>query len=120
MPDIRKYILKDGTELDIVSKVDTTLTQENIPGDAKIIGEKLTELDRKISDISIGTGGEREVINKPTHYDFPSIGSVDFIYKAYEEKKTYQWNEEELKYEPLNEGGIPEIKIINGGNANGI
>lgn len=121
MPNLRKYILEDGTELDIVSKVDTTLTQENIPGDAKIIGDKLSELDKKISDISVGSGTEREVINKPTHFDFPSIGSVDFIYKAYNEKKTYQWNAEELKYEPLNESGtIPEIKIINGGNANGI
>lgn len=121
MPDLRKYILEDGTELDIVSKVDTTLTQENIPGDAKIIGNRLSELDRKISDIVVGSGPEREVINKPTHFDFPSIGSVDFIYKAYNEKKTYQWNAEELKYEPLNEGGaISEITLINGGNANGI
>lgn len=121
MPDLRKYILEDGTELDIVSKVDTTLTQENIPGDAKIIGNRLSELDKKISDIVVGSGAEREVINKPTHFDFPSIGSVDFIYKAYNEKKTYQWNVEELKYEPLNEGGaISEITLINGGNANGI
>lgn len=119
-----KYIFKKNgieTEVDIVSKVDTTLTQENIPGDAKVIGDKLSELDKKISDISVGTGAEREVINAPTHYDFPSIGSVDFIYKAYNEKKTYQWNAEQLKYEPLNEGGaMPEIKLINGGNANGI
>ena len=117
-----KYIFeKDGIEVDIVSKVDTSLTQENIPGDAKVIGDKLAELDKKISNIQVGTGGEREVINAATHFDFPSIGSVDFIYKDYKEKKTYQWNAEELKYEPLNEGGaIPEIKIINGGNAHGI
>lgn len=121
MPNLRKYILEDGTELDIVSKVDTSLTQENIPGDAKIIGDKLSVLDKKIDDISTSAGAEKAVINKPTHFDFPSVGSVDFIYKAYNEKKTYQWNAEELKYEPLNEGGsIPEINLINGGNANGI
>ena len=100
MADMRKYIFEDGTEVDIVSKVDTSLTQDNIPGDAKVIGDKFAELDRKIANIQVGTGGEREVINAPTHFDFPSIGSVDFIYKAYNEKKTYQWNAELLKYEP--------------------
>lgn len=120
-----KYIFKKKngieTEVEIVSRVDTTLTQEDVPGDAKIIGEKIAELNEKIDNIQITGSGEREVINKPTHFDFPSMGSVDFIYKAYNEKKTYQWNAEELRYEPLNEGGaIPEIKIINGGNANGI
>ena len=119
-----KYLIeKNGivTEVDIVSKVDTTLTQENIPGDAKIIGDKIAELAEKIDNIQITGSVEREVINKPTHFDFPSIGSVDFIYKAYNEKKTYQWNAEELRYEPLNEGGsIPVINLINGGNANGI
>lgn len=121
MPNLRKYILEDGTELDIVSKVDVSLTQSNIPGDAKIIGDKFAEIDEKISNIKITGSVEREVINKPTHFDFPSIGSVDFIYKAYNEKKTYQWNAEELKYEPLNEGStLTKIELINGGNANGI
>lgn len=57
------------------------------------------------------------VFNADTHYDFPSIGSVDVIYKAYKEGKTYQWNAEKLTYEPLNDN-IIEIKLINGGNAN--
>lgn len=122
MPDLRKYILeKEGIELDIVSKVDTTLTLNNIPADAKVVGDIISDLNEKIDNLQITGSTEREVINKPTHFDFPSIGSVDFIYKAYKEKKTYQWNAEELKYEPLNEGGsMPEIRIINGGNANGI
>lgn len=121
MPVARKYILQEtGEVIDLVSKVDTTLTLENIPADAKVVGELISDIHEKIDNIQIGTS-EKEVINKPTHFDFPSIGSVDFIYKAYNEKKTYQWNAEKLKYEPLNEGGVlPEITIINGGNANGI
>ena len=121
MPVARKYILREtGEVIDLVSKVDTTLTLENIPADAKVVGELISDIHEKIDNIQIGTS-EKEVINKPTHFDFPSIGSVDFIYKAYNEKKTYQWNAEKLKYEPLNEGGVlPEITIINGGNANGI
>lgn len=122
MPDIRRFKKKEtGVIYDIVSKVDTSLTQENIPGDAKVIGDKIAELNEKISNIQINGSDEREVINAATHFDFPSIGSVDFIYKAYNEKKIYQWNAEELRYEPLSESGsMSEITLINGGNANGI
>ena len=122
MPDIRRFKKKEtGVIYDIVSKVDTSLTQENIPGDAKVIGDKIAELNEKISNIQINGNDEREVINAATHFDFPSIGSVDFIYKAYNEKKIYQWNAEELRYEPLSESGsMSEITLINGGNANGI
>lgn len=119
MPDLRKLIIKKtGTTVDIVSKVDTTLSQENIPGDAKVIGEKLADLDDKISNIQIS--GTKEVFNANTHFEFPSIGSVDYIYKAYKEKKTYQWNAELLIYEPLNTNILEEITMINGGNSNGI
>lgn len=65
-----------------------------------------------------GTG----VVNAATHFDFPSIGDVNTIYKAYEEKKIYQWNSMSLAYEVINEnasGGFDDIEIINGGNANG-
>ena len=65
-----------------------------------------------------GTGG---VYNAKTHYDFPSVGSVNMIYKAEEEKKIYQWNNEKLYYELLNEIDITvlNLDIIHGGNANG-
>lgn len=64
----------------------------------------------------------RGVFNAETHYDFPSVGSVDVIYKAQSEKKLYQWNPAELKYEELetsDETSIANIELINGGNANG-
>ena len=41
------------------------------------------------------------------------------IYKAYKEKKTYQWNAEELKYESLDVDILEDISVINGGAANG-
>ena len=62
--------------------------------------------------------GENSVVNASTHYDFPSIGRVNAIYKAEQEKLIYQWNPDELKYEQLDFGASLEINLINGGNAN--
>ena len=67
--------------------------------------------------------GESNVITASTHYDFPSVGRVNVIYKAESEKMIYQWNPTALKYEALNNassGGALDIDLINGGNANGI
>lgn len=65
--------------------------------------------------------GEDNVINKDTHYDFPSIGRENVIYKAESERLLYQWNSKSLKYEVVGEaeitGDLADIKIINGGNA---
>ena len=64
----------------------------------------------------------KSVFNADTHYDFPSVGSVDMIYKAQAEKLIYQWNPTELKYEALGstvEVDIGDIEYINGGNAYG-
>ena len=117
MPNIRRIKSKNGEILDIVSKVDTTLTEENIPADSKIVGERLTALDDKINNLSVE--GKSSVVNANTHYDFPSVGSIDCIYIANKEKKTYQWNPETLVYEALNESSVEDIKIIHGGNADG-
>lgn len=66
--------------------------------------------------------GENSVVNAQTHYDFPSIGRENVIYKAESEKKIYQWNSTELKYEEVSvcEGStdVSDIKLINGGGAN--
>ena len=64
---------------------------------------------------------EGEVFNANTHYDFPSIGKVNTIYKAESEQQIYQWNSTKLAYEPLNvsSGSALDIELINGGNANG-
>ena len=65
--------------------------------------------------------GENEIVNMPTHYDFPSIGNPNTIYKAEQEQKIYQWNSRFLKYELIgtDTSGVLDIDLINGGNANG-
>ena len=67
--------------------------------------------------------GEDNVINKSTHYDFPSMGRPNVIYKAESEKLLYQWNGTDLKYEVVGEaeisGDLADIKIIHGGDADG-
>ena len=67
--------------------------------------------------------GESSVVNANTHYDFPSIGREDVIYKAESEKKIYQWNSEALKYEVISEtepSGTLDINLIDGGNASNV
>ena len=65
--------------------------------------------------------GEDNVINADTHYDFPSMGKANVIYKAESEKLLYQWNDTDLKYEVVGEaeitGDLADIKVIHGGNA---
>lgn len=61
------------------------------------------------------------VISRRTKQGFPTVGLINTIYKAEDEKKLYQWNPETSTYEPLCEAqtvGIENIKIINGGNSN--
>lgn len=97
----------------------------------------------------VGNNGESGesiayIVNAATHFDFPSIGRTNVIYKAEDEKKIYQWNSKKNFYEliadeseeiddleeelakvkeeienlkdEMNE--LPEIQIIHGGNAN--
>lgn len=92
-------------------------------------GEPGFSLDENILKIGDGVKtweelqaiGGNSVYNGKTHYDFPSIGSVNVIYKAEEEKKIYQWNEEKKCYELLCEmqTNLDNITLIHGGNANG-
>lgn len=65
--------------------------------------------------------GESSVVNAQTHYDFPSIGRENVIYKAEAEKCIYQWSTTSLIYELLGSteisGDLSNIEIIHGGNA---
>lgn len=82
--------------------------------DTSEYGDKITEVYEK------GLSDGKTVFNASTHYDFPSVGSVDVIYKAESERLLYQWNVTELKYEVLGATGtMTDIDVINGGNANG-
>lgn len=44
-----------------------------------------------------GTG----IYNAATHLDFPSVGKSNVIYKASDELKLYQWNDNYARYELL-------------------
>lgn len=57
------------------------------------------------------------VVNKPTHYDFPSVGNPNVIYKAEKERQIYQWDSEALCYVPL--GTSEDYSLIHGGSASG-
>lgn len=83
------------------------------------IGDGITPWkDLKVIGGSDGKGG---IFNAKSHYEFPTIGSSNTIYKAEDEKKIYQWNSTSLKYEVLSEVEITiqDLEIIHGGNANG-
>ena len=61
--------------------------------------------------------GSGAVVNKPTHYDFPSVGDPNVIYKAEKERQIYQWDSEALCYVPL--GTSEDYSLIHGGSASG-
>lgn len=86
-------------------------------------GEPGFELDTGL--LKIGSGGKpyseldyiNGVYNAQTRYGFPSIGQTGTIYKAESEKALYQWNPDTEMYEQLQEATMPQITLINGGNA---
>ena len=59
------------------------------------------------------------VLNAQTKDDFPALGNDYTIYKAAQEQKIYQWNNDINKYEPLFVDSPIDVNIIYGGNANG-
>lgn len=65
--------------------------------------------------------GEDNVQNFATHYEFPSVGRENVLYKAEEEKLLYQWNATEQYFEVVGsaEGSVDlsSIKVIHGGYA---
>lgn len=84
------------------------------------IGDGVTHW-KDLPPITGDSDGSGCVFNAKTRYEFPNIGKENVLYKAEEERKIYQWNTTNLKYEALNEVeiSIDNIKLIYGGNANG-
>ena len=60
-----------------------------------------------------------EIFNADDVKSFPKEGNVNMIYKASQTAELYQWNPINGSYELLNVGKFSDIKLINGGNANG-
>lgn len=64
---------------------------------------------------------EQAVVSRPTKLNFPPYGKTNTIYKEEETSKLYQWKPDKNNghYEIIGTEGVLDIKIINGGNANG-
>ena len=110
--------LSNGTVID-AGKMPTSDSEA-----LKEIESILETVQTSIKDIQteLSTPVEHVVVKK-TKEGFPSVGLSDVLYKAEEEKRIYWWNPNSSTYEVLWEEpqteGIENIKIINGGNANG-
>ena len=113
MANLKKNVLQAISDFD---KIESTIESYGIDvpydTDTKEYGELIRSVYEK--------GSVSAVFNAETHYDFPSVGSVDVIYKAQTERMIYQWNPDELRYETIGSiggGDIGNIEIINGGSA---
>lgn len=92
-------------------------------------GEPGYELDTHKIKIGDGTNfwndlpyiGEHNIISYDSHIDFPSVGNVNYIYKANNEAMLYHWDEEKKAYISLGPASISDdtINLIDGGNAFG-
>lgn len=117
IPKIKVNVGKGYDPVELQQVIDTDLQTRN-----KTVVGAINELLDMVEELDVA-GGEsaKPVVNAGTHYDFPSVGSTDVIYKAQSEKLLYQWNPDDLKYEILGEvaEATIDVEIINGGNANG-
>ena len=110
---------------------ETVITKELLDSFQDGIIEAITKAEAALSV-------QPSVYNASTLNEFPSVGDPDVIYKAMSEKRLYQWNPDEQKYEILCEGSSSgdigeddvlygggaagfdgEYQVINGGTANG-
>lgn len=92
-------------------------------------GEPGYELDTHKVKIGDGTNfwndlpyiGEHNIVNYASHNDFPSVGNVNYIYKASDEALLYHWDETNAIYVSLGPAGTSSetIDYIDGGNAFG-
>lgn len=72
------------------------------------------------NDLPYISNNTTDLVNFDLSTDFPTVGDENVIYKASKEQSLYQFNAITGKYEKLSDGkGIDDIKLINGGNANG-
>lgn len=94
-----------------------------------LAGEPGYELDTHKVKIGDGTSywkdlpyiGEHNIISYATHTDFPSVGNVNYLYKANDEDMLYCWDDKEADYVILGPADVSSdvIDYIDGGNAFG-
>ena len=115
MAELKKNVLQAIADFDEIEEaIESYGIDVPYDTDTKNYGDLIRSVYAK------GTVDAKSVFNAETHFDFPSVGSVDAIYKAQAERKIYQWNPFELKYEEISSTGIEDIEIIDGGDAGGI
>lgn len=117
IPKIKVDVGRGRDPVELQQLIDTDLQTRN-----KTVVGAINELLDKVEDLeAAGSESAKPVVNADTHYDFPSVGSTDVIYKAQSEKLLYQWNPDDLKYDVLGEAAdiIADVQIINGGDASG-
>ena len=94
-----------------------------------LAGEPGYELDTHKVKIGDGTSywkdlpyiGEHNIISYATHTEFPSVGNVNYLYKANDEDMLYCWDDEKADYVILGPADVDSdvIDYIDGGNAFG-
>lgn len=78
------------------------------------------DLTNEFNELETRLSGIEDILDKPSeiqqyldHNEFPSLGKTDVLYIDMTGNRSFRWDEENLKYESLNE---IDIEIINGGN----
>ena len=94
-----------------------------------LAGEPGYELDTHKVKIGDGTSywkdlpyiGEHNIVSYATHIEFPSVGNVNYLYKANDEDMLYCWDEEKADYVIIGPADVSSdvIDYIDGGNAFG-
>lgn len=92
-------------------------------------GEPGYEIDTHKIKIGDGTSkwkdlpyiGEHNIISYASHNDFPSVGNVNYLYKANDEDMLYCWDDKEANFVIIGPVGTNSetIDFIDGGNAFG-
>lgn len=94
-----------------------------------LAGEPGYELDTHKVKIGDGTSywkdlpyiGEHNIVSYATHIEFPSVGNVNYLYKANDEDMLYCWDDKEADYVIIGPAEVDGdvIDYIDGGNAFG-
>ena len=92
-------------------------------------GEPGYEVDTHKVKIGDGTSkwkdlpyiGEHNIVSYASHNDFPSVGNVNYLYKANDEDMLYCWDDKEANFVIIGPVGTNSetIDFIDGGNAFG-
>ena len=117
-PKIKVNIGRGLPPVEVQQVIDTDLDTSS-----KSVVGAINELKEAIEALDVSSGSaeaEVSVFNADTHYDFPSVGSVNVIYKAQSENQLYQWDPDNLKYVSLCDStvDVSGIEVIHGGDAN--